>query len=175
MLVPVTDQNWREFTSGDAVLVLGKTTCRACERLAGEIEAELAAHAWQWPIVGKAVLDKPGLSEFKQANAWLQEVDVLPYVVVYQHGSKADAGGGSSLVRLQAMLEHTFAGGSAPAAKPDGGGAAAKALSGGLTMMPSKEFSRGAILPPGSGMVAGRAIERALRYNASLAKLSEEE
>lgn len=166
-IVKVTDVNWRDFTAGDAVLMLGKSTCRSCIRLADEIEHEVRAHHWKWPTVGKVVLDRPGLSEFKQRNPWLQEIDVLPYVVVYHDGERAESESTSKLARLESMLAHVFEGEAADVEVPDGHGALARVVrTGGIEVgtglgAPATKVSGGPIAGDGAS-AAEKAVRRAL-------------
>src|SRR4030095_2502133 len=57
---------WRDFLAAPvAVLLLGKTTCPACQAYAQELESFLAQDS-QWGHVrfGKMLLDEGGLGEF---------------------------------------------------------------------------------------------------------------
>lgn len=100
-------KNWEEFVaSPTAVLVLGKTDCAACKEWSEELESFLEqADAYPDVRFGKLVIDKPGLVNFKRANPWLAEVDVLPFNVVYQGGEKKKTFAGGGLERLTNRLD----------------------------------------------------------------------
>ena len=91
-------KNLQEFIdSKTAVLILAKTTCENCAQWSDELTAALADdEEFSTVRFGKVFLDKPGLINFKKANPWLAEVDVLPYNLIYCSGDnkKAWAGGG---------------------------------------------------------------------------------
>ncbi len=77
----LTPENWQEFIADEtAVLVLGKTGCPACEEWSKELEE--SSEDLGNVRVGKLIINQKGLLEFKKANTWLAEVDILPYNVI---------------------------------------------------------------------------------------------
>ena len=105
--------NWQAFIeSPRAVLMLGKSDCANCARWTEELTTFLEADSEFSEVrFGKMLLDQRGLIEFKKANPWLAEVDVLPYNVIYGAGErlKSFAGGGLDrlLNRLRRLAEVT--------------------------------------------------------------------
>jgi hypothetical protein len=98
---------WREFVAAPvAVLVLGKTTCPACQEFTQALDAVLADPA-RWPGIrfGKMLLDEPGLSDFKRTNRWLADVDTLPFTQIYIGGERWKDFAGGGVERLQRRLE----------------------------------------------------------------------
>ena len=97
-LEAVDNKNWREFVAAPkSVLMLGKSDCAACAEWTAELEQFLATdEEWKDVRFGKMLLDKPGLIDFKRANPWIAELDVLPFNQIYLSGerSKSFAGGG---------------------------------------------------------------------------------
>lgn len=89
---------WREFIRAPvAVLVLGKSDCEACSAWSRELETFLEKdQEWRDVRFGKILLDERGLIDFKRANPWIAELDVLPFTQIYTAGerSKSFAGGG---------------------------------------------------------------------------------
>jgi hypothetical protein len=106
-LEKIDGTRWREFLAAPvAVLVLGKTTCPACQAYASELEEFLAGDARGPPVrFGKMVLDEGGLVDFKGASPWLADVDTLPFTHFSRYGDgwKEVAGGG--VVRLRSRLD----------------------------------------------------------------------
>jgi len=90
--------NWRDFVAAPrAVLMLGKSDCEACAQWTEELGKFLESdEEWKDVRFGKILLDKPGLIDFKRANPWIAELDVLPFNQIYIGGerSKSFAGGG---------------------------------------------------------------------------------
>ena len=98
---------WREFVGAPtAVLILGKTTCPACQAYGDEVEAWLAS-APDVPDVrfGKIFLDERGLVEFKRASPWLANVDDLPFTQIYRNGERWKDFPGGGIDRLRRRLE----------------------------------------------------------------------
>jgi hypothetical protein len=106
-LETIDGENWRDFVAAPAaVLLIGKTTCPACQTYGDEVEAFLAGDAAPSDVrFGKVLLDQRGLTDFKRANPWLAQVDTLPFTRIYRAGQpwKEFAGGG--IDRLQRRLE----------------------------------------------------------------------
>lgn len=95
--------SWSEFAAtGVAVLVLGKSDCAACATWTAELTEFLAAHQEFSDVrVGKLLLDQRGLIGFKRENAaWLKELDVLPYNLIYRDGAVQKQFAGSGVDRL---------------------------------------------------------------------------
>ena len=97
-LESVDNKNWREFVAAPrSVLMLGKSDCEACASWTEELTKFLDSdEEWKDVRFGKILLDKPGLIDFKRANPWIAELDVLPFNQIYVNGerSKSFAGGG---------------------------------------------------------------------------------
>jgi len=97
-LEAVDNKNWREFVASPrSVLMLGKSDCAACASWTEELQTFLESdEEWKDVRFGKILLDKPGLIDFKRANPWIAELDVLPFNQIYMGGerSKSFAGGG---------------------------------------------------------------------------------
>ena len=100
--------NWEEFLGdGTAVLMLGKTDCAACSEWTTELSEFLAGDEEFTEVrFGKLVLDQRGLIDFKKANPWLAEVDVLPFNAIYRDGEKVKDFAGKGLPRLQNRLRN---------------------------------------------------------------------
>lgn len=99
---------WRDFLASPvAVLVLGKTTCPACQEYGQELESFLADDTrWTGVRFGKMMLDEGGLGEFKRANPWLaDEVDTLPFTQIYVAGVRWKDLPGGDVSRLVRRLE----------------------------------------------------------------------
>jgi hypothetical protein len=106
----VDGSNWEEFTkhSSGAVLMLAKSTCPACAEWTEELGAYLDQHteAFDGVRFGKMLLDKPGLANFKRENVWIvNEVDVLPFNVIYRAGERFKSYPGGGLERLENRLK----------------------------------------------------------------------
>jgi hypothetical protein len=98
--------NWRDFIAAPlAVLMLGKSDCAACAAWTDELEQFLAGDGeWKHVRFGKMLLDQGGLIDFKRANPWLAEVDVLPYNLIYVRGEKVKEFPGGGTDRLVSRL-----------------------------------------------------------------------
>ena len=112
--------SWKEFTEAPlGVLVLGKSDCAACAAWTAELEHFLAsARDWRHVRFGKILLDHPGLVEFKRANPWIRDLDVLPFTQVYVNGRRSKSFAGGGLDRLLDRL-HGLTAGSSPAERPE--------------------------------------------------------
>jgi hypothetical protein len=98
---------WREFVAAPvAVLILGKTTCPACQAYGEELNSWLATTT-AFPDVrfGKIFLDERGLIDFKRASPWLAEVDDLPFTQIYRDGEHWKHFPGGGVERLRRRLE----------------------------------------------------------------------
>jgi hypothetical protein len=95
-------ENWREFLAAPAsVLMLGKSNCEACGKWTTELNAFLADdNDWQHVRFGKLELDKGGMAAFKKENAWIAELEDLPYNVIYVNGERKKEFLGSGIDRL---------------------------------------------------------------------------
>lgn len=99
---------WRDFVKSDvAVLMLGKTDCEACARWTEELTGFLGgAHDFKAVRFGKMLLDQKGLTDFKRENgAWLKDVDVLPFNLIYRGGNLEKSFAGAGLERLTNRLK----------------------------------------------------------------------
>ena len=109
---PVTGDNWRDFIASDiAVLMLGKKDCEACAKWTNEL-SDFVEHDTEFSAVryGKMDLMTRGLAEFKKENAaWLQELDVLPFTVIYSDGVKEKEFAGGGIERLVNRLRNLSA------------------------------------------------------------------
>jgi hypothetical protein len=106
-LEKVDGQNWREFVEAPlAVLVIGKSDCPACAAWSEELESFLAQDtAWPHVRFGKMLLDTGGLIDFKRANLWLADLDVLPFNQIYVGGKRAKGFPGGGIDRLESRLK----------------------------------------------------------------------
>jgi hypothetical protein len=103
--------SWEAFVAAPAaVLMLGKSDCEACAAWTEELSAFLERDERFGQVrFGKLLLDKPGLVAFKRANPWLaDEVDVLPFNVIYVGGKPVKRFAGSGTERLVARLERAL-------------------------------------------------------------------
>ncbi|HZP41327.1 MAG TPA: hypothetical protein VFD84_07430 [Candidatus Binatia bacterium] len=105
-LEQVDGQRWRELVAAPlAVLVLGKSDCPACAAWSEELEQFLATDGeWRHVRFGKVLLDKGGLIDFKRANPWIAELDVLPFTQIWARGERAKGFAGGGVERLVARL-----------------------------------------------------------------------
>lgn len=102
-LEKINRENWREFlASPTAVLMLGKSDCEACGKWTEELTTFLEEDTeWSSVRFGKLELDRGGMAEFKKENgSWLQELDDLPYTVIYSSGERVKEFFGSGVDRL---------------------------------------------------------------------------
>ena len=105
MYIEILDgTNWQEFLSeGIAVLMLGKTTCAACNEWTEELDA------WDSPFEGikiaKIHLDQPGLGRFKIAQPWVSEVEMLPFNAIFVDGEVVKQWAGGGISRLENRLQ----------------------------------------------------------------------
>ena len=102
----VDGSNWRDFVAATvAVLMLGKSDCAVCAAWTEELEAFLAQDT-EWTAVrfGKMLLDEGRLVDFKRANPWLAEVDVLPFNQIWVNGERSKSFAGSGVDRLVPRL-----------------------------------------------------------------------
>ena len=97
---------WRELAQARiAVVVLALSDCEACAAWTKELESFLATdHEWSDVPFGKALLDQPGLVEFKRENPWLSELDALPFTQIFAHGKPAKGFAGDGIPRLVSRL-----------------------------------------------------------------------
>lgn len=101
-LEAIDAKNWREFVdSPRAVLMIGKSDCEACASWTKELEAFLESdQEWKDVRFGKILLDRPGQIDFKRANPWIAELDVLPFNQIYAAGERKKSFAGSGVERL---------------------------------------------------------------------------
>lgn len=105
-LLTIDGSNWKEHIQSPlAVLILGKTDCEKCRQWSEELTAFLAEDSEFTDVkFGKMLLDQRGLGEFKKANTWIAELDVLPFNLLYVKGEKVKEYAGGGLERLQNRL-----------------------------------------------------------------------
>jgi hypothetical protein len=110
-LEKVDGRNWRDFVAAPlAVLMLGKSDCGACAAWTAELEQFLAGdREWSHVRFGKMLLDEGGLVDFKRANPWLADVDVLPYNLIYVRGERLKEFPGGGIDRLVTRLRSASA------------------------------------------------------------------
>ncbi|MFO0748314.1 MAG: hypothetical protein U1F43_22025 [Myxococcota bacterium] len=109
----VDGQTWRDFVKSDvAVLMLGKSDCEACARWTEELTTWLAGETGVSGVrFGKMLLDQKGLTDFKRENgAWLKDVDVLPFNLIYRAGTLEEELRRQRLERLTNRLKPLVAG-----------------------------------------------------------------
>jgi len=96
-------KSWEDFLStGTALLMLGKTTCAACNEWASELDGWESTHSQL--KIAKILLDQPGLGRFKIAHPWVAEVDMLPWNVLFIDGEIVKQWAGSGTSRLENRL-----------------------------------------------------------------------
>lgn len=102
--------NWEEFLAAPkAVLMLGKTDCKACNAFSDELESFVDENeGWEEVRIGKMYLDKPGLLKFKKASPWLADVRDLPYTVIYEDGDVQKSFLGGGVQRLVSRMERVY-------------------------------------------------------------------
>ena len=107
-LESVDNQNWRAFVAAPrSVLMLGKSDCEACAAWTQELENFLETdEEWKDVRFGKILLDKPGLIDFKRANPWIAELDVLPFNQIYKGGERGKSFAGGGVERLVNRLRN---------------------------------------------------------------------
>jgi len=105
-LESIDGSNWQGFTAAPrAVLMLSKTDCENCAAWTKELTDFLESDREYADVrFGKMVLNQPGLIEFKKANPWLADVDVLPFNVIYVDGERVKSFAGGGLERLTNRL-----------------------------------------------------------------------
>jgi len=101
-LETIDGTNWKDFVAAPkAVLMLSKTDCEKCAAWTEELSAFLEEDREYAEVrFGKMVLNQPGLIDFKKANSWLADVDVLPFNVIYVSGERVKSFAGGGLDRL---------------------------------------------------------------------------
>lgn len=105
MLPQVDDASLGEVLGAPvAVLLLSLEACPHCRAWSEELDHQLAAGRWPGVRFGKAVLDVPGLERFKAENPWLEELEGVPFNVLYREGEPRDGFAGAGLERLERRL-----------------------------------------------------------------------
>jgi hypothetical protein len=97
---------WRELIAAPvAVLVIGKSTCEACQSWSDELEGALGADPDLADVrAGKILLDERGLTDFKRANPWIAELQQLPFTQIYVDGRRSKSFSGGGIERLRSRL-----------------------------------------------------------------------
>ena len=100
-------ERWRELIRAPlAVLILGKSDCEACSAWSHELETFLAEdQEWKDVSFGKILLNERGLVDFKRANPWIAELDVLPFTQIYVDGERSKSFAGGGVDRLVSRLQ----------------------------------------------------------------------
>tara|TARA_B100001093_G_scaffold516803_1_gene596457 strand:- start:2383 stop:2706 length:324 start_codon:yes stop_codon:yes gene_type:complete len=95
--------NWMEFLSlRTVVFIIGRSDCSDCHHLYQEMHSiELPAH---W-VVGKLDLDQPNLGGFRNANPWLEHIDMVPFTTVFVDGEMAAHWAGVDTTRLKESVQ----------------------------------------------------------------------
>jgi len=111
-LEAIDGTNWRDFVNAPlAVLMLGKSDCEACNEWTQELTTHLEGTDELDDVrFGKMLLDQRGLTDFKKANPWLKDVDVLPFNVIFQQGEAKKNFAGKGVERLKTRLARLQAG-----------------------------------------------------------------
>lgn len=105
--------NWQDFVNAPvSMLMLGKSDCAACNEWTTELTAYLESvdDALGEVRFGKMLLDQRGLTEFKKANPWLRDVDVLPFNVIFQAGEAKKNFAGKGVDRMKNRLTRILSG-----------------------------------------------------------------
>ena len=105
-LEAIDGTTWEAFLAAPwSVLMLGKSDCDHCNEYTQELHEFLATDQVYGDIrFGKILLDRGGLVSFKRANAWIAEIDVLPYTLIYRAGEKVAEFAGGGIGRLESRL-----------------------------------------------------------------------
>jgi hypothetical protein len=115
-LLTIGPENWQMLLEAEpaALLVIGKHDCDNCNRWSAELTEFLGsdeAEPFAAVRFGKVDLKQRGLTDFRKANPWLRDVNVLPYNVIYVKGErkKEFAGGGVDRLvnRLKRVLDQS--------------------------------------------------------------------
>lgn len=111
-LEAIDASNWREFVNAPlAVLMLGKSDCEACKEWTEELTSYLESTEEHMGVrFGKMLLDQRGLTDFKKANPWLRDVDVLPFNVIFQAGEAKKNFAGKGVDRMKNRIARIQAG-----------------------------------------------------------------
>jgi hypothetical protein len=83
-----TDAGVADFISSAdvAVLVVTLTTCDACAAYETDVLEHWPAAEHAGVALGKVVLDGPGGVRFRRDNPWVDDLDFLPYTLLYVRG-----------------------------------------------------------------------------------------
>lgn len=101
----VSDDNLEEFLRNEhAILMLGRSNCDRFSAYRDEVQRFKSNGGLAGTTVGALMLDQPGISRFKRDNLWLMSVDLLPYTLLYQHGTRIDGFPGH---RGYLLLDHS--------------------------------------------------------------------
>lgn len=99
-------ENLDAFTDQEhRVLVLGKSSCNACNQWQAEIEEAMGSGDFPEIPIGKLNLDQRGLADFKRDNEWLKEIKDLPFNVIYKSGARVKSYTGAGVGRLVNRLQ----------------------------------------------------------------------
>ena len=101
----VADETMAEVLEAEqAILILTKSDCGYCAAYQAGIAGLQARGELDGFAVRKLVLDERGATRFKRDNAWLADVEVLPYTVLYRRGERIAGFAGSSAAYLREWL-----------------------------------------------------------------------
>ncbi|MED5374212.1 MAG: hypothetical protein VX899_24555 [Myxococcota bacterium] len=97
---------WEEAVNAPvAMILLGKTTCAACNAWTEELESFLEEDSEFGEVrFAKILLDKGGLGKWKKATPWLGEVNDLPTNVIYVNGEPVKRWAGNGTDRMANRL-----------------------------------------------------------------------
>jgi hypothetical protein len=95
-ILSVDDSNLGQLLRAQrAALILTTSACGYCADYTAQVAALQARGTLDGVLVGKIVLDRPGVQRFKRDNFWLGRLAALPYTVLYRHGRQVDGFGAS--------------------------------------------------------------------------------
>ena len=105
-LEPLGRDDWAGLLEAPlAVLILGKTTCEACQTWSDELSEFLASDVeFEDVRFGKLNVDTPGLVPLKRAHPWISTLTDLPHTSIWVAGEKRKEFYGGGTERLTNRL-----------------------------------------------------------------------
>ncbi len=108
----LTPQTWEDFLAADqAVLMLGKSDCAACNAFTAELDEWLGGdpEAAAGVRFGKILLDQRGFTAFKRGYGdWLREVKDLPTTGLFKGGERVKTFVGGGVTRLESRVKRVY-------------------------------------------------------------------